>query len=471
MSEVIKLNSQDFEFTCTFFNATQGDDSALFNPISYGAFEFIEIVDNMFSPFLSCKFGINNPLNFIEKQPGNKPFAFKGNNRNLCNINLVPTEVKNSDKDIHHKNILNVFGVLNEGAVVSANTTDSSIVIYDLIDTKEAALLEKKVGFVYPKVDSTISVAQNIKNLIKQIHPQEISDNDLFDTDTFNIGDKQGAQITTNYPFPLHYTLLDAIQFLLPFNIASVNGIESQLFLKYDYDIKKYSNYSIYDIFNNAQSSRVNQETFIIGGKEGAGSNNTDNKTVPVNNIITKTFKENMIHNVSFSNVNFKISNQELLPIYYTTTTDPTNINTLSYVDLNESIKLFETNVLNTTSMKKIYGDNNIVLNVDLDETKVAQQNYKMISSPFNKEVNEKLAKVQLYNSFIFQNMTLNFTVPGQPFRQAGVFINIARSADTEGSEFDKKLLGQWLVTDVTHKITKSTYNTFIQCVKPFRIK
>ncbi|NBP17010.1 hypothetical protein EBU95_21975, partial [bacterium] len=133
MSETVKLNQQNFEFGCTFFNGTPDDDSAVLSPISYGTFEFLEIVDNMFSPFLSCRFGINNPLNFIEKQPGDKPFAFKGNNRNLCNIYLIPEEVKNADKDVAHKNMLNVFGVLNEGAVMSSNLNDSSVVIYDLI--------------------------------------------------------------------------------------------------------------------------------------------------------------------------------------------------------------------------------------------------------------------------------------------------------------------------------------------------
>ena len=133
-------------------------------------------------------------------------------------------------------------------------------------------------------------------------------------------------------------------------------------------------------------------------------------------------------------------------------------------------MKLFETNVLNTASMKSLYGDANIKLNVDLDESKVGQQNYKIISTPFTGNINEKIAKAQLYNSFIFQNMSLSFTCLGQPYRQAGVFINIARASDTVGVEFDKKLLGQWLVTDVTHIIQKGKYTTRLQCVKPFRV-
>lgn len=467
MSETIKLNDRYFEFDCSFINATSDDKSYPLSPISYNCFEYIEIVDNMFSPFLDCNFAIQNPLNFIEKQPGTNPFKFSANNRNLCNINLTPVETKDSDNSyISKSNVLNVFGALDEGAISSSNNSEASILTFSLIDSKLASLLEVKIGHVYPKIQTNITISENIKNILQQIHL-----NDEVIGSDFNLGAVGGAQITTNYPFPLHYNLYDAIQFLLPFNVAIVNNIESQLFLKYNYDSGTYSNYSIYDMFNKATTMKVNQETFILGGKEGAETDIQDfTHQQPTNNIITKTFKDNILHNVSFSNINYKISNKELLPIYYTSTTDPTNINTLSYIDLESSMKLFETNVLNTASMKSLYGDANIKLNVDLDESKVGQQNYKIISTPFTGNINEKIAKAQLYSSFIFQNMSLSFTCLGQPYRQAGVFINIARASDTVGVEFDKKLLGQWLVTDVTHIIQKGKYTTRLQCVKPFRV-
>lgn len=460
MSEVIKLNDTEYEFNCTFFNATQGDNSVFLNSVSYNAFEYLEIVDAMFSPFLQCRFAIDNPLNFIEKQPGPNPFTFNSNNRNLCNLSLVPVGLKRVNKKIAEQNILKIFGVLNEGAVLSSDKNDASILCFDLIDTKEAALTEQKVGYKYPKINTSLTIGANIKEILKQAHPG-VPDSTIFD-EKFNLGD---VQITTQYLFPLSYTLLDAINFLLPFNIATVNNIESQLFLKYNYDKKKYFNYSVYDFFNNATSSDVNQETFILGGKEGAKGAQTNSAPGGV----SKTLKDNILHNVGFSNVNFNVSNTEFLPIYCATTTQPDDINTVKFFDIVEARTLFEDNVLKTESMKSIYG-NDILLNVDLDESKTSQQNYKIIATQFNDSINEKLAKAQLYNSFIFQNMTLNFTVPGQPYRQAGVFINIVRATDTDGKEFDKKLLGQWLVTDVIHRIVKGTYTTHIQCVKPFKI-
>lgn len=471
MSEVIKLNGRDFNFDCVFFNATSDDKNFAMLPISYGAFEFLEITDNIFSPFLECSFGIDNPLNFIENTPGDKPFRFSANNRNLCNIQLTPVDTANSeDDDIRKKNSLGIFGVIDEGSIISSENSETSISTYDLIDTKLASLLEVKVGYVYPKIATDKTVSENIRDLILKVHGEDVS---VIDKD-FNLGKAGGVTITTNYPFPLSYNLYDAINFLLKFNIATVNNIESQLFLKYNYGYNTYSNYSLYDLFNKAETQEVNQETFIIGGKEGPQdtANIGESSSTPLNNFTNnKTLKENIIHNVNFSNVNFNISNQDLVPIYYTTTSNPTNISNLGMVDMSKAMELFETNVLNTPSMKKIYGSSQIKLNVHLDESKLGQQNYKVISTNFNADVNEKVAKAQLYNSFMLQNMSLSFKVKGQPFRQAGSFIILARATDkTKGKEFDKKLLGQWLVTQVTHRINRTEYETYIQCIKPFTV-
>jgi hypothetical protein len=467
MSEIIKLNDRDFEFDCVFINATADDKTNPLNPVSYGSFEYIEFTDSLFKPFIECSFGIDNPLNFIEKQPGEKPFRFSANSRNFCNIILTPVDTKDSkDEYIQNANTLEILGVLNEGATISANKSDASISTFDVIDTKLASLREVKVGYVFQKIDTSKTVSQNIKDILLITHN---NDESVIDK-KFNIGEAGGVTITTNYPFPLDYNLEDALHFLLKFNIATVNNIDSQLFLKYDNHTKTYKNTSMYELFNDATSAETNAETFIIGGKEGEEVGKNSPK------FIIETFKDNIIHNVNFSNLNFEISNSELLPVYYTTTSDPKNISQLSFVSLEEQIENFKVNVLNTASMKTLYGDN-IELNVQLDESKKNQQNYKIISTNFNDDVNKKLAHVQMYNSFLFQNMTLSFKALGQPFRKAGVFIMVTRASDTQGidgdeggKEFDNKLVGQWLVTTVTHKITKGIYETFIQCVKPFKV-
>ena len=94
-----------------------------------------------------------------------------------------------------------------------------------------------------------------------------------------------------------------------------------------------------------------------------------------------------------------------------------------------------------------------------------------MLTSVFDNSVNIKVAKSQLYNAFIFQNMFLTFTTDGQPYREPGKFINIQKNLQTNnlGSAYERKIIGQWYVTEVKHIITQEgTYKNVFQCVKPF---
>ena len=110
--------------------------------------------------------------------------------------------------------------------------------------------------------------------------------------------------------------------------------------------------------------------------------------------------------------------------------------------------------------------------NVDLDEHKLQKNklNYKIINTNLNINLAVDVAKAQLYNSFIFQNMYMVFTVPGQPYREPGKFINIKPLLlENTGTATERKLVGQWLVTEVKHVFTgDGKYNNIIQCVKPF---
>ena len=73
-------------------------------------------------------------------------------------------------------------------------------------------------------------------------------------------------------------------------------------------------------------------------------------------------------------------------------------------------------------------------------------------------------------NSFVFQNMYMTIVTKGQPYREPGKFININKQQNLNtGSAADRKLIGQWLVTEVQHIFTGTgTYTNIIQCVKPF---
>lgn len=73
-----------------------------------------------------------------------------------------------------------------------------------------------------------------------------------------------------------------------------------------------------------------------------------------------------------------------------------------------------------------------------------------------------------LLSAFLLGN-TIQFTVRGETSRRAGVWIAVDRDTNYVDNEYEKKVLGQYFVTRVTHKITKSgEYQNTVMGVKPY---
>lgn len=68
----------------------------------------------------------------------------------------------------------------------------------------------------------------------------------------------------------------------------------------------------------------------------------------------------------------------------------------------------------------------------------------------------------------LYKNLTLEFTVDGISTRQAGRFISIDREDALPSSKFDDRLLGIWLIVNVEHIFTSTTYQNKIIAVKTY---
>ena len=69
---------------------------------------------------------------------------------------------------------------------------------------------------------------------------------------------------------------------------------------------------------------------------------------------------------------------------------------------------------------------------------------------------------------YILSNQTIYFEANGLTLRTPGKFIYIDRPLVTQDkNSFDDRFLGQWLMTKVTHKFTKSSYTNEVYAVKP----
>jgi hypothetical protein len=453
----IALNGRDYRFNCGVYSSTLPDLPGKYMPISFGNLQEITIIDNIFEPFFKGDVILNATGNFLENNPLFN-FRFNSNNRNIFAITLFPTDVENNDSTLKGLNTLYLNGAIDNLTVAASDTSNSQFQSFEVKDVNQILLEEKKVTNIYEKINTSITVAENIKQILTTGIGKDVV-NGLYNNGT--------EKITQEYIFPIFFNLADAINFLLPYNLTIEEDLISQLFLKFDYRLQQFKNFTIFNLFTNADKAENNLESFILSDNDGPPLiNNAGGEiSAPRSAVVPK---DNKINNLAYNNVDFTISNEVLLPILVSNTTDFTNSNLFTYVDLQKEIDNFQKRIID--KLKPLYS-NDIKLNVDLDPSKLNRQNYRVMTSPFNNELNVKVAKAQMYNSFVMHNMSMMFVTNGKPYRESGKFINIVKPPGSKAvnTPHEHKIFGQWLVTEVRHIITGTgSYKNVIQCVKPF---
>ena len=458
-SETIKLNNRDFLFSCGAFSAklnNQDKNNPNFFPISFGSIDRIVINDSIFNPFVDVDLTVKTPASIFENTPLYN-FQFNANNRNSIAFKIEPVDTSKLDTNFKNANTLQLFGTIQDSDVIVSDSSLSQLTFFKIIDANEARLHETKISNIQECVDSSITVGENISNIITKVTSIK--------TGEFNMGD---LKLNLKYYFPINSTVYEALNFLLPYNIGTVNTLPTQNLLRFNSTTQLFDNIPITNIFTKLDRAESNLETFLLAENDGVGIQELNTGISPGGPQPKFIASTNKVNNIAYNNVTFSIANNDFVSIYVSNTTHPTNVNSFTYVDVVTAIDDFDKNIIKP--MASHYGDG-IRLNVDLDTSKINKQNYKVLTSVFDNYINIQVAKSQLYNAFIFQNMFLTFTTDGQPYREPGKFINIKKRLDkvNTGSAFERKIIGQWYVTEVKHIITgDGTYKNFFQCVKPF---
>lgn len=459
MSELIKFNDREFSFNCGVISQRTIADTpnATLAPISYNTLQELVINDSLFDPFLDATLTIKTNGNGVEATPL-LGFEFYSNNSNGVVFKIQPTDVIKLNDEFKSKNTLEFYGIICDQTVYGSDSSIEQLQQFKLQDIKEAKLRETKVAAVnIPKVTSQKSIPENIIDITAKII-----------NTSGDILKSNFDEIRFDYTYPNHFNGLDAINFLLPYNIITINGLPIQNVFKYNYTTSTFYNIPVVFPFLNPNIEYSNLETFVVGEDDSAPMPGYNQGAAPQGPSPAVVLPSNKINNIAYNNVNFDIANNDLLPICVMNTVNPLNVTSMVYVDLEEQIKLFDNNIIKQ-ELTRIYGDG-VRLNIDIDQSKLNKLNYKIVNTNLPINVAVDVAKAQLYNSFIFQNMYMTFTVPGQPYREPGKFINIKKTlTENTGSATQRKLIGQWLVTEVKHIFTgNGTYTNVIQCVKPF---
>lgn len=474
MSEIIKFNDREFSFECGVISqrSQQSLDgttktNTTLAPISYNTLQELVINDSLFDPFLDATLTIKTNGNGVEATPL-LGFEFYSNNNNGVIFKIQPIDVLKLNDQFKSDNTLEFYGVVCYQTVYGSDNSIEQLQEFKLQDIKEAKLRETKVAAVnIPNVMSSKSIQANIVDITSNIIG--IGENNFFPAEQLKSNTLLNeTSIRFDYTYPNHFNGFDAINFLLPYNITTINGLPIQNILKYNYTTAQFFNIPVVYPFLNPFQDYSNLETFVIGEDDSVpvpGFNQGATSQGPSPNIVLPS---NKVNNIAYNNINFDIANNDLLPICVMNTTNPLNITSMVYVDLQEEIKLFDNNIIKQ-ELTQLYG-NDVKLNIDIDESKLNKLNYKIINTNLPINIAVDVAKAQLYNSFIFQNMYMTFTVPGQPYREPGKFINIKKTlTENTGSATQRKIIGQWLVTEVKHVFSgDGRYTNVIQCVKPF---
>lgn len=463
-SNIITLNNTDYHFG-SFVSSNEttsisgADIDSRLSLINFAAYGGIGMVDSIFAPFTKLSFTLNVPNNGIENQSN---FIFKGNNRNRYNVVLARTDTHkvfpsdiNNLSDIQKATLFSYDGIITN--IVSIGGVDNGFSIQEIEcgELIECILKEKKIAQIIPAVDNAKTVSQNIADILKLVLPPDKVD----DSSENNSFSKCTERFMSPFVYPVDFTAYDAIEFLLPFCIGQVKGVDTQLFLQHNNIINKFILRSpLEDLLTFNISERFN-----IGEQVGDLPESSD--TISQSN--GAYFAGNDINSYSFLDVGFNRSNTNYVNIKIINSSNPFQAGDLGYIKLEEEVEKFTNNIL--SSLQKNY-TKGVKANIPLDSSKIGGDsalNYKVLKGPYERDQLERIARSQLNSLFMFENMTLFLTVPGQVYRTPGEFIEINRSS--KGGEFDKKLLGHWYVTEVKHIIdSKGVYMNQLLCTKPF---
>lgn len=427
--------------------------------LDFNSFAGITLTDSLFLPFPELDFALAAPSNGIETLPD---FAFKANNKNRFGFSLtrgdthkgLPLNLKRLSK-FQRSNVLNYDGIITSSSSIGSLNGPFSMFNFQCSDILKCRLDEIKISQIIPAVDTSISVGENISRiLLRALDPASV------DEDSFK---KCTERFSDPYTYDTSWSAYTAILFLLPFCLGKTGGLDSPYYLCFD---RRNYQWKLADPMDDIINLSVS-ERFNMGEFSGSGELNKQSNIIKDDSQNSLYMTGNDIMSYTFSEAGYDKSNQNYVNIKVTNSTNPTVIGDSSLVRISDEVNEFDQKILNTVRNKYVNG---VKLNVPLDISKIGNDtavNYKILRGPFDLQVMTRLAKTQLYNTFMFENMLLSITVPGQVYRQPGYFIEVYRSS--AGGKFDKKLLGHWYITEVKHVIdSKGVYMNILTCAKPF---
>jgi hypothetical protein len=454
MATRTQIYNQNVEIDTSFINADVENDP-LYLPITYSAFEYIEIVDTLNNPGLSGTAVLDNFNDSINSSP---LFDFAGLYNNIFNFRIT----QNIETDIPIE-----FGasfMLNNIYTVPHNELANKLCI-QFDDIFFSTLANKTINDAsqVPRYKTGLT-SDIMRNIIEDYNQTTTSLIDAW-TDSTNLVDLQlspSMSIKDIFYKAYHnnYVTTSGSQDDTVFNLIMECTNQKSFFSRTNC---KYSlepiNKRFIDLYSKlqGQSTLFLQDTVMEGIME-SGAQPEDTKTGIIRGfseadeiqIIRSdpTLIRDMYRNVVVESINESgVSSTAILPL----------MNTLA-----NFYRLFCNNT-------------NYRLDLPIDERllEASANGLDAIKiSAYYPELEPGGTQAKMYNMLLLNSKMITFKVKGQAYRRPGFFIYFQprrqEGTTVEGDKHYRSLVGFWYVVQVRHILEGNTYDNIITCVNPF---
>jgi hypothetical protein len=454
------INNSLYQFDISIVNTAKDKEMRL--PIPKGAIEYMEIEDNLanFGLVGKCRivnfYGILQQLNILDSTEVQHMF-----------IDIVNTDFKNSEADDNPDVRLTLFATLQQGVEASQNVISKSVNYK--FEEYFVAQMRKQTIIPFLK-NSEISTKNTPGNLIYNILTalNKESTSGLSKQANFNnefmLDDELPYEIALSelYTGNKVASVFDVVSDLYNFvtfrsnDIANIGGgpaIISSINKLVDGVVKRFFTLQPLSHFTTGLYDKLQQkaedlsdyvmEEFIVGD-------------APVSN----TLNTNFIDNYALLTTNYDdvMANKWIdYTLSEIKTYDPTvvRIEDITYESLRAD---FSKEMLNGVKP-------NLPDRSSEDQIMTVQIKKKVADDDLSKLYTQNAVK----KSFVFDNIALTFTVPGNTYRKTGKFIRIKSPTTLKSKNGDiesKSIDGYWLVILLKHVFDGDYYTNEFTCVR-----
>lgn len=332
-----------------------------------------------------------------------------------------------------------------------------------------------KVGFKYVSDSGTIQ------------SPTEPMD--AIDEENWDVGNPDNKVFYTS---PANFNALQDMDYLLGHCVSSDGSPVFLEFGRHTSD-KKWKLISLSNILKTSNDEQVESlyiEDGVLGSQPPVNRANIGTTTVPeisltdfstITNIFTET-SENKQNSKNFTSaIASRITSYSFCPLLSKDDSKITNDFVHSYdfatnshnihikgnraIDVRDELEKFAKEGLYSFSKENTNSGNAHIL-LTLNQTKTKGM---MIRNTFVPQVfyDKNITRKRMLRDATVYNQALNYRAQGLTLRAPGKFIAINRvGSDGKINPFDDRFLGQWLMVDVEHVFTKSSYHNNVVAVK-----